>query len=376
MKALTRTAALFAVAAAVVVTAGCERLPMDTKQIGYRGLAMESVINPRTAAVLSANNQMPVALPATTSDPPMAKDIYQNIKVLNDLSLGEFTRVMLAMNTWIAPPEQGCNYCHVPDNLADDSKYQKVVARRMLEMTRDINTNWTAHVVKTGVTCYTCHRGQPIPSNVWFQDPGPKRATGMLGNNAGQNSPGRNVGLTAMQFDPFTPFLKEATPVRIASGTALPAGNRASIQQTEQTYGLMVHMSKGLGVNCTFCHDSRNFRDWTESTPQRAVSWYGIRMARALNNTYLEPLTSTFPASRRGPLGDVAKINCATCHQGVNKPMYGAQMVADYPELRPVKAAPAAAPEAAPAAPAAAQSAAVSAPVAAVATRAGAGSGG
>jgi photosynthetic reaction center cytochrome c subunit len=342
MKSAFRVYGLLGLAAAVAVTTGCERLPMDSTQIGYRGLAMERVINPRTAAALAANNQMPVPLPATTSDPPMAKDIYQNIKVLNDLSLGEFTRVMLAMNAWVAPPDQGCNYCHVPDNLADDSKYQKVVSRRMLEMTRHINTDWTSHVVKTGVTCYTCHRGQPIPANVWFQDPGPKHATGMLGNHAGQNTPGLNVGLTSMQYDPFTPFLKDAQPVRIASGTALPAGNRSSIQQTEQTYGFMVHMSKGLGVNCGFCHDSRNFRDWKESTPQRAVAWYGIRMARDLNNAYLGPLTDTFPASRRGPLGDVAKINCTTCHQGVNKPMNGAQMVADYEEFRSARGAAAA----------------------------------
>ncbi len=306
---------------------------------------------------------------------------YTNIKVLGDLDVEQFNRLMASITEWVAPVEgdnAGCNYCHNPENMASDEVYTKVVARRMLEMTRSINTAFKPHVGETGVTCYTCHRGQPVPANVWFQDAGPKRATGMLGNNAGQNIPGRNVGLTSMQFDPFTPYLKDATPIRIASGTALPTGNRASIQQTEQSYGLMVHMSEGLGVNCTFCHDSRNFRDWSESTPQRAVSWYGIRMARELNNAYLGPLTSSFPAARLGPLGDVAKVNCATCHQGVNKPMHGAQMVADYPELRPVQAlpeaAPAAAPEAAPAAASVVPASAAAAPVAAV-TKAGAGSG-
>ena len=32
-------------------------------------------------------------------------------------------------------------------------------------------------------------------------------------------------------------------------------------------------------------------------------------------------------------LGDVAKVNCATCHQGVFKPLYGVSMAKDYPEL-------------------------------------------
>jgi photosynthetic reaction center cytochrome c subunit len=31
--------------------------------------------------------------------------------------------------------------------------------------------------------------------------------------------------------------------------------------------------------------------------------------------------------------GDVLKVNCATCHQGANKPLLGAPMARDYPEL-------------------------------------------
>jgi photosynthetic reaction center cytochrome c subunit len=29
----------------------------------------------------------------------------------------------------------------------------------------------------------------------------------------------------------------------------------------------------------------------------------------------------------------VAKLNCATCHQGAYKPLNGAQMAKDFPEL-------------------------------------------
>jgi outer membrane protein OmpA-like peptidoglycan-associated protein len=53
-------------------------------------------------------------------------------------------------------------------------------------------------------------------------------------------------------------------------------------------------------------------------------------MARELNNDYLVPLTGTFPESRLGPLGDVKKVYCATCHQGANKPLNGAQMAVKY----------------------------------------------
>ena len=76
----------------------------------------------------------------------------------------------------------------------------------------------------------------------------------------------------------------------------------------------MMHMSQSLGVNCTYCHNTRAFAEWDGSTPQHGTAWYGIRMARDLNKEYRSSLSSTFPANRRGPPGDVAKANCATCH--------------------------------------------------------------
>jgi photosynthetic reaction center cytochrome c subunit len=82
--------------------------------------------------------------------------------------------------------------------------------------------------------------------------------------------------------------------------------NRASLKQTEHTYSLMVHMSESLGVNCTYCHNTRDFQSWEQSRPQRVTAWYGIRMARDLNNDYMGGLTDKFPAERLGPKGDVA----------------------------------------------------------------------
>ena len=57
-------------------------------------------------------------------------------------------------------------------------------------------------------------------------------------------------------------------------------------------------------------------------------------MTRELNQSFMLPLTDTFPANRRGPDGDVAKVNCATCHQGAHKPLYGAEMAKHHPELQ------------------------------------------
>jgi photosynthetic reaction center cytochrome c subunit len=101
----------------------------------------------------------------------------------------------------------------------------------------------------------------------------------------------------------------------------------------EHTYGLMMGMSEGLGVNCTFCHNSRAFANWEESRPQRTTAWHGIRMVRSVNADYIQPLAAVFPPNRLGSQGDPLKVNCATCHQGLNKPLNGAQMVKDFPEL-------------------------------------------
>jgi photosynthetic reaction center cytochrome c subunit len=86
-------------------------------------------------------------------------------------------------------------------------------------------------------------------------------------------------------------------------------------------------------VNCTFCHNTRSVAQWDTSTPNRVHAWYGIRMVRDLNQDYMTPLTSTFPRNRLGILGDAPKINCATCHNGANKPLNGANVIEPYPEL-------------------------------------------
>jgi photosynthetic reaction center cytochrome c subunit len=102
-------------------------------------------------------------------------------------------------------------------------------------------------------------------------------------------------------------------------------------------------MSEGLGVNCTFCHNTRSFFAWDASTPKRTTAYHGIQMVRALNGKYLEPLKPAYPPDRLGPLGDAPKANCATCHRGVSKPLFGAAMLKDYPELGRGGGAPAAA---------------------------------
>jgi len=337
MRTVNIRCACLALLGSVLLLAGCERPPVDTVQRGYRGTGMEQVYNPRVVAAQAPANAMPADTPMVPPDGPKASTVFKNLKVVGDLGVGEFTRLMISMTAWVSP-DQGCAYCHkAGEDFSSDALYTKVVARRMLEMTRHINSDWKTHVAETGVTCYTCHRGQPVPANVWFAPPVDTHAAGMVGSRAGQNAPAWSVALASLPNDPFTPYLSKPNDIRVIGHTALPTGNRKSTKQTEFTYGLMMHMSQSLGVNCTFCHNTRSFAEWDGSTPQRATAWYGIRMTRDLNQQYLDPLAGVFPANRLGPTGDVPKANCATCHQGAFKPMYGASLLKTHPELAGVR---------------------------------------
>lgn len=362
--------------------AGCEEPVTESQQTGYRGTGMVQINNVDVLALQKVANALPEAQPPAEpyADEPRASQVYENVQVLGNLSEGEFLRIMNAITEWVSP-EQGCLYCH-GENLASDDIYTKVVARRMIQMTQAINTDWTAHVQQVGVTCYTCHRGNPVPLEVWSEDPGPRVAGGMAADRNGQNGANPASGLSSLPYDPFTALLRQPDDIRVISKAALPVrgqqGLGPTIQETENTYGLMIHMSEALGVNCTFCHNSRSFSAWDQSSPQRSIAWYGIRMVDAINTDYIDPLKPVFPANRLGPLGDPLKANCGTCHNGAPKPLLGASMLKDYeaslgpqaaiapammPAATPAPApaetpavepatAPAAAPEVAPAAPA------------------------
>ena len=317
---------------AIVIIGSFERPPIESVQRGYRGTGMVENYNPRTIATLAEASKLPATLPPLPAAGPKASAIYKNVQILGGLSVGQFTRLMASITTWVAPT-QGCAYCHDTKNMASDALYTKVVSRRMIQMVQHINADWKPHVAETGVTCFTCHRGQPVPSNIWFNNPGPAHAHGMASTETGMGLVAPAAGLTALPYDPYTPFLEKDAVIRVQATTALPSGNLQSIKQTEWTYALMMNFSTALGVNCTYCHNSREFGDWSQSTPQRVTAWHGIHMVRDLNNTYLNPLGKVFPANRLGPTGDSPKVACATCHQGVYKPLFGQSMIKGFPEL-------------------------------------------
>jgi photosynthetic reaction center cytochrome c subunit len=107
----------------------------------------------------------------------------------------------------------------------------------------------------------------------------------------------------------------------------------ASIYHTYQTYALMMHFSASLGVNCTYCHNTRAPADPGGFTPAWATAQLGRQMVQEINTAYILPTQELLPPERLGPRGDVPKANCTTCHQGAPKPLLGQSMLGAWPEL-------------------------------------------
>lgn len=310
MKSARRWVTAACVPLALMALGACGDAAVDTVQVGYRGTAMEQNYDHGDLKAKFAQVKIPQSPPPAGESPPGPLP-WKNVQVLNDISVAEFNRTMIAMSTWVAGTGN-CAYCHNVAAFQDDTLpngkplYTKLVARRMLQMTRQINGQYAQHVKNTGVTCYTCHMGKPLPNGLWFY---------------------------SSQTDYLRHYL-DRDGARVISQTVAPASvNRSSVKQTEWTYALMISQSRSLGVNCTYCHNTRQFSSWREAPPQRVTAYHGILMLRDVNQNYLAPLQPVYPAVRLGAMGDAPKAQCVTCHNGAYKPLYGAQMTKDFPAL-------------------------------------------
>jgi len=231
----------------------------------------------------------------------------------------------------------------IPNLLdGDPDNYQNVVALRMIQMTQNLNENWDGHVNANevvGVNCYTCHRGQPVPSNIWFNITPVNEAAGSwaaVQNRATSVSQSTSLPSNALEVyltDPDSLVNVHDLESRVAGVPGLTEDVH-TIQKTEMTYSLMNYFANSLGVNCVFCHNSRAFYDAGQVTPQWGTALLGRQMVIETNTEYLMPLESVYPAERLGPVyADAPKAACATCHKGHQQPLQGLNVIDDWPEL-------------------------------------------
>ena len=115
-----------------------------------------------------------VAIVALTSMKAEEEHKFKNLKVLpKNITDKQLDNVM---DEWAHSLGVHCNFCHVRNeaekkmDFANDAKPEKEMARKMYKMMNKINQKYfeakkdsLGMVMKSGVNCYTCHRGESHP---------------------------------------------------------------------------------------------------------------------------------------------------------------------------------------------------------------------
>ncbi len=322
--------------------------PIRGHEIGYpSSIQFEDVRLER-----AANNQAPPPLPPAAVGGPSATEAYKNIHVLTDVSAAEFMRTQQALTDWVSP-KQGCDFCHAGQDYASDAKPTKKVAAIMLQMTRHMNADWKSHVAPAGVTCYTCHRGQVQPAEIWYKSTSPP-----IRPMVDKPENWTEAADTVLKFFPdagYQEYFLQNQPIHVQSTTALPSHSVSSYIEAVRIYEMMMTYSDGIGVNCGYCHNSRALADWSQSSPFRWAGQSGLNLIQDINRNFIlvadnaMPLTRqlvgetglpVLPARERGLQNGNGLALCATCHYGEPNPLNGVNMVNAYPALTPAAARP------------------------------------
>lgn len=325
--------------AALLVTWG-NPVQTESMQTGPRGTGMSvpeyNVARKAEDPTVAGYSSAPPVVPG--SGAARAGDVIDNAEpLLADLTPENYERVVNAMRTWTG----------ISVLFDGEENYQTVVARRMIQMTQNLNENWAGHVNvngDAGVNCYTCHRGEAVPSDVWFNvTPVNENVGGWAADQNRATSMSSSTSLPSTALEVYlTDYDSQVNVHDLDSRVAGVPGldeEVHTIQKTEMTYSLMNYFANSLGVNCVFCHNSRAFYDTAQVTPQWSTAQQGRQMVIELNQDYLIPLKDTYPAERLGPIyADAPKAGCRTCHKGYQKPLQGMNMVADWPELASTEA--------------------------------------
>ena len=102
-----------------------------------------------------------IALTIVVAASPAAAQEPKNVQLLKGLTPTQLQRTMNMMRASLGVH---CDFCHVmKDNnwdFASDEKDEKKVARKMIQMTMDLNNNVFK---RTAVSCNSCHRGSLHP---------------------------------------------------------------------------------------------------------------------------------------------------------------------------------------------------------------------
>jgi hypothetical protein len=95
--------------------------------------------------------------------PVMVEEAFKNVQVMKGIPVNEF---MDTMGFFSAALGLNCTGCHVAESLQDLSRFADDVARKQMarSMIRMVDTvNKTQFGGRRVLTCWSCHRGAPVP---------------------------------------------------------------------------------------------------------------------------------------------------------------------------------------------------------------------
>jgi hypothetical protein len=116
------------------------------------------------AIVLASGAQQPAPAQAPSPAGQQVRTTEQQFKNIQVLKGFPASQLNLSMHVIESSLGVDCEYCHDQKDRAKDDLKPKQIARKMISMVLEINKN--TFEGQQVVTCYTCHRGSPQPSNV------------------------------------------------------------------------------------------------------------------------------------------------------------------------------------------------------------------
>lgn len=104
--------------------------------------------------------------PSTESAVELAGTAFKNVTALSEMPADQMGKVMNLMSASLGV---NCQFCHEGFDFAKERVAHKDIARKMIEMTFDLNNKHFDG--RNEITCFTCHRGQAHPANNVFAEP-------------------------------------------------------------------------------------------------------------------------------------------------------------------------------------------------------------
>jgi photosynthetic reaction center cytochrome c subunit len=232
--------------------------------------------NPLPEKPKAASEEIPI--PVGKENLP-AEQVFQNIQILKGKPASRLPGMMKALNNLLGVQ---CTYCHVAGAWQKEEPEPKRTARRMFEMVANISERHFAG--GNEVTCWTCHRGNPKPSN------GSAEIAARLSTLPKE----RQQLIDSVNPGPDKDISSEQAFQNIQVLNATPAGRMAST---------MAAFTIALDVDCSHCHVADQYDDDDKAGKQRTREM--VRMVRSINHQFFD---------------DQVEVGCWTCHHGALKP--------------------------------------------------------